>query len=128
MIIDFHGNCVRIHIEANELADGRVPITLPDGYSYEDIRIISVDNVNEIAPYLNISNNVSYHIPPVNAHSPSTIDLYVPNISQVAEVRFIIEKFGQIPDPDYFNNVFEPISVTGDDGNKYNVIPSDQFK
>lgn len=25
-------------------------------------------------------------------------------------------------------NNFEPILVTGDDGNEYNVIPSDQFK
>lgn len=25
-------------------------------------------------------------------------------------------------------NAFKPILVTADDGNKYNVIPSDQFK
>lgn len=29
---------------------------------------------------------------------------------------------------DYFTNPFEPILVTGDKGNKYKVIPSDQFK
>lgn len=28
----------------------------------------------------------------------------------------------------YFNGPFDPILVTGDDGNEYNVIPSDQFK
>ena len=28
----------------------------------------------------------------------------------------------------YFDNAFEPILVTGDDGKEYNVIPSDQFK
>lgn len=31
-------------------------------------------------------------------------------------------------DANYFNKAFEPILVTGDDGNTYNVIPSDQFK
>lgn len=30
---------------------------------------------------------------------------------------------------DYFSYIpFAPISVTGDDGNTYSVIPSDQFK
>lgn len=38
------------------------------------------------------------------------------------------EKFGQIPDAHYFDNAFEPILVTGDDGHEYNVIPSYQFK
>lgn len=33
-----------------------------------------------------------------------------------------------IPDPHYFDKAFEPILVTGDDGNEYNVIPSDRFK
>mgnify|MGYP001095926717 CR=1 FL=1 len=27
-----------------------------------------------------------------------------------------------------FDKAFEPILVTGEDGNEYNVIPSDQFK
>lgn len=40
----------------------------------------------------------------------------------------IVIYFGQIPDPHYFDKAFEPILVTGDDGNKYKVIPSDQFK
>lgn len=39
-----------------------------------------------------------------------------------------IEKFRQIPDPNYFNSAFDPILVVGDDGQEYNVIPSDQFK
>lgn len=41
---------------------------------------------------------------------------------------FLITKFGQIPDSHYFDEAFEPILVTGDDGDKYNVIPSDHFK
>lgn len=39
-----------------------------------------------------------------------------------------IEKFGQIPNPNYFATAFEPILVKGDDDKEYNVIPSDQFK
>lgn len=27
-----------------------------------------------------------------------------------------------------FDSAFEPILVMGDDGNKYNIIPSDQFE
>lgn len=46
----------------------------------------------------------------------------------IHEIKFNIEKFGQIPDPHYFDNAFKPILVTGDDGNQHYVIPSDQFK
>lgn len=37
-------------------------------------------------------------------------------------------KFGQIPDRQYFDTAFTPILVTDDNGNEYHVIPSDQFK
>lgn len=50
------------------------------------------------------------------------------NVFRGNYIRILIEKFGQIPDSHYFDKTFEPILVTGDDGNKYNVIPSDQFK
>lgn len=50
------------------------------------------------------------------------------NLSIPAEVRILIEKFGQIPDTHYFDTTFKPILVTGDDGKEYNMIPSDQFK
>nr|DAI25622.1 MAG TPA: hypothetical protein [Caudoviricetes sp.] len=43
-------------------------------------------------------------------------------------IRITLTKFGQLPDLHYFDAAFEPILVTGDDGNEYNVIPSDQFK
>lgn len=36
------------------------------------------------------------------------------NITKRAEIRFTIEKFGQIPDKTYFKNAFTPILVTGD--------------
>lgn len=35
---------------------------------------------------------------------------------------------GVVFDPHYFDTIAKPILVTGKDGNKYNVIPSDQFK
>lgn len=128
MLTEFRGNCIRIYISANEVTNKRVPITLPDGYSYESIRILYLSNITELVPYFLISANGSYHIPPVNCHSPSTLNLLVGDISKVAEIRILIEKFGQIPDSHYFDKAFEPILVTGDDGNEYNVIPSDQFK
>lgn len=124
----FISNYIRIYIDPNELTNKRVLITLPDGYSYEHIHILYVHNITEIMPFFTIVNNQSYHIPPVNSHSPSTLNLLVTDISAYAEIRILIEKFGQIPDAHYFDKVFEPILVTGEDGNEYKVIPSDQFK
>lgn len=128
MLNEFRGNYIRIYIAANEFTTKRVPITLPDGYSYENIHILYLNNISELVPYFSIMNNSSYHIPPVRSHSPSTFNLLLNDLSVNAEVRILIEKFGQIPDAHYFDNIFKPILVTGDDGNKYNVIPSDQFK
>ena len=124
----FRGNYIRVYIEANELTNNRVPITLPDGYSYESIHILYLSNITELVPYFLITARNSYHIPPVNSHSPCTINILVNNLSASAEIRILIEKFGQIPDAHYFDKTFEPILITGEDGNKYNVIPSDQFK
>lgn len=125
---EFRGNCVRIAIDANEFPNGIVPITLPDGYSYETIRILYQENIKELVPYFILAVNNTYHIPPVRSHSPSTFTLLMSNPAKGAEIRILIEKFGQIPDSHYFDKAFEPILVTDDDGNKYNVIPSDQFK
>lgn len=123
----FRGNCIRIYIDPNELTNRRVPINLPDGYSYESIRIIYLSNITELVPYFTITHN-SYHIPPIRSHSPCNFNLLVTDLSKSAEIRILIEKFGQIPDPNYFNSAFDPMLVVGDDGQEYNVIPSDQFK
>lgn len=64
----------------------------------------------------------------VNSKSPCTIKVSRIDDTKLARLRFSIEKFGQIPNIDYFNKAFDPILVVGDDGNEYNVIPSDQFK
>jgi hypothetical protein len=124
----FRGNWIRIYIEANELTTNRVLITLPDGYSYETIHILYLHNITEIHHYFLVNNNNVYHIPPVNSHSPCTLDLLVTNTAEKAEIRILIEKFGQIPDSHYFDNAFEPLLVTGEDGKEYNMIHSDQFK
>lgn len=124
----FKGNCIRIYIKANEFTNNRVPITLPAGYSFESIHVTYLENISELAPYFLITNNSVYHFPPVKSHSPSTFNLLVTNLNAKAEIRIVIEKFGQIPDSHYFDDAFKPILATGDDGNEYNVIPSDQFK
>lgn len=123
-----HGNNVRIYVEAKEFTTNRVHVKLPDGYSYESIHITYLSNISEIQRYVLVNTNNTYIFPPVRSHSPSDFDLLVKDPSIKAEIRLVIEKFGQIPDPHYFDNAFAPILVTGDDGNKYNVIPSDQFK
>lgn len=126
MIVVCKGTFIFIHIDANELLDGHTTIQLPDGYSYERIYVNSLLNINinpqQVKEYTRIT------FPPVNCKSPSTISIVVLNNTQKAEMKLTIEKFGQIPDPHYFDNTFEPISITGDDGNEYKVIPSDQFK
>lgn len=122
------GNMVQVFLEATESTNHTVKITLPNGYSYETIRILYLDNITEIAPFCPVSSGNAYHFPTINSCSPSILNLWVSDGSKVATIRFSIEKFGQIPDPNYFDNAFEPILVTGDDGNEYKMIPSDQFK
>lgn len=121
-------NTVRIVIEPNEVTNNRVHVELPDGYSYESIHITYITNISEIKKYVLVNSNNTYVFPPVRSHSPSDFDLLLKDLSLRSEIRLVIEKFGQIPDPNYFDTAFAPILVTGDDGNEYNVIPSTQFK
>lgn len=75
-----------------------------------------------------ITNNaVTLRFPPVRSKNPNVINPLFDNTKK-QRFTFIITKFGQIPDPHYFDKAFEPILVVGDDGKKYNTIPSDQFK
>lgn len=127
MSVDINGNHIRIAFEAKELTKNRVQITLPDGYSYETIHSTYSTNINEIAKFV-LSTTGVYTFPPVKSHSPSTFNILVADLAKRAEIRIVIEKFGQIPDPHYFDRAFDPILVVGDDGQEYNVIPSDQFK
>lgn len=127
-MIQYSGNFMRIYFKANELPKQHTTIQLPKGYSYERLHINAAFNVRELVPYMSIVTGDTITFPVVNNKSPSTISIYVPDITKEAEIRITIEKFGQIPDIHYFDTVFEPILVRGDDGKEYNVIPSDQFK
>lgn len=127
MTIDYHGPSIHINIEANELSNGHTIIQLADGYTYERIFIHYVDNI-QLEPFLVLRGNEDITYPVVNSKSPSILPLFILDTTKRADIRFTIEKFGQIPDTHYFDKAFEPILVTGEDGNEYNVIPSDRFK
>lgn len=122
MTLHVYGNSLLYEFTENEPIN---TITLPDGYSYERINI--TESTNIYAVNQNSSNRI-LTFPPVNSKSPSIIILSRADKSKISRLRFSIEKFGQIPDPHYFDKAFNPILVTGDDGKEYNVIPSDQFK
>jgi hypothetical protein len=128
MIFNVKGNVCRVYIPAKEVSAGRVDIDLPDGYSYKTILITYNKNVIEINNSVTIVSGTSYTFPIVNSSSPCAISLYIPTPNADAELRFIIEEFGQKPNPNYFDKAFVPILVTGDAGKEYKVIPSDQFK
>lgn len=128
MTIEYYGPCIRIHYDANELSSPNVSVQLPDGYTYETIYINFAGNISSLVPTININKGDHLTFPIVNSRSPSILYITVSDITRAAELGLTIEKFGQIPDPHYFDEAFEPILVTGEDGNKYNVIPSDQFK
>lgn len=121
------GNMIALNFNANELTSNNFIYKLPDGYSFHQLKIVGLNNVVIINTNMNLSTN-TYVFPIVNGKSPSIISMFIPDTSKPTYVRIMIEKFGQIPDAHYFDKAFDPILVTDDDGNKYNVIPSDQFK
>lgn len=122
MTVAYFWPCIRIHFIANEIPTGHTYVQLADEYSYERLFINQLTNITELY------NGAQLTFPPVNCKSPSRLYLYIPDPTKEADIRLTIEKFGQIPDAYYFDKAFDPILVTGNDGNKYNVIPSDQFK
>ena len=128
MIINTYGNIIYISYAASEASAHEQKITLPDGYSYEDILVVDSNNISTVQNRLLANSNVHMIFPPINSKSPCTFFLYITDLTKIASIRILICKFGQIPDANYFNEAFKPILVVGNDGNKYNVIPSDQFK
>lgn len=120
------GNAIEVTFDANEPAQYGY-ITLPDGYSFEQITLLSANNCYPINK-LSSTFLGKRTFPPVNSKSPCQLSYSIVDTTKAASFRAIIEKFGQIPDIHYFDKPFEPILVTGDDGKEYNVIPSDQFK
>ena len=128
MQIDVSGNVIEISIPANELSSNDVVAHLPDGYSYRKIFTITSTNVNSIQKGILSTSGRIYHFPVVNGSSPCTFKLRISDVKKFAYIAILIEKFGQKPDIHYFDTAFEPILVTGKDGEEYNMIPSDQFK
>lgn len=122
-----NGCNITLKLAANELTSNDYVYILPSGYTINTINITGLTNIEAINRAL-IQRNNRLVFPVVNSKSPSYITLYITDLTKAAEIRFTIEKFGQIPDAQYFDKAFKPILVTGDDGKEYNVIPSDQFK
>ena len=127
MLVDYKGPTVAVKIDENEAKSKYVNITLADGYSYEQIKILNIVNISEIVPYCSITKNTSIKYPPINSKSPCVLSLRIIDPTKQAICSISIEKFGQIPDINYFHTKIAPILVTGDDGNDYHIIPSDQF-
>ena len=119
----YRGNSILITIEPGD----STIVELVEGYSFERIHITNISNIWGIYETA-ISNNQVLTFPPVKSKSPYILQINTIKEAEKAILRFDIEKFGQIPDPHYFDKNFEPILVPGDDGNAYPVIPSDQFK
>lgn len=127
MTITYHGNFVYIATVVGDVSG--TPITLKDGYSIDTIVITYNHGITGLGYSMPIPSGagITIKFPPINSHSPSVIaPIFSSNTNNA--ICFSITKFGQIPDPHYFDTNFEPILVTDDDGNKYPVIPSDQFK
>lgn len=125
MTIQYHGNIVDIKYDAGDTSGAAV--TLIDGYSIEEMTIIYNTGIYGLTyggPFMITTTN--FHFPPVHSKSPNVIKPLFDN-TKAQRLTFVITKFGQIPDPNYFKTAFKPILVTGNDGKEYNVIPSDQF-
>lgn len=126
MTINYYGNVVDIKFDKTDSSGAA--ITLIDGYSIEEMTIISNSGIYGLFRGAPISTTTEHlRFPPVHSKSPNVIHPFFDDTKE-QRFTFIITKFGQIPDPNYFNKAFEHILVTGDDGKEYNVIPSDQFK
>lgn len=126
MTIKYYGNIVDIKFDKNDSSGAA--ITLIDGYSIEEMTIINNTGIYGLIFGAPIKQTTVYlRFPPVHSKNPNVI---APLFDNTKEQRFtfLITKFGQIPDPNYFAKAFAPILVKGDDGKEYNVIPSDQFK
>lgn len=127
MTNSINGCNITVKLAANELTSNDYVYILPSGYSINTVCFTYLRNVEYICRAF-IQRNTRLVFPAVNSKSPSYLTLYITDITKDTEIRFTIEKFGQIPDSNYFDSAFKPILVKGDDGKEYNVIPSDQFK
>lgn len=125
MTINYLGNLVDIKFATGDVSGKS--ITLDYGYSIEEMTIINNTGIYGIFHGAPISKTtVNLRFPPVRSKNPNVIAPIFDN-DKDQRFTFFITKFGQIPDPHYFDKAFEPILVVGDDGKQYKSIPSDQF-
>ena len=125
MTVDYRGNFIIIRYSAGETS---APFQLADGYSFETIAVVGANNINVIFNEITFAVGFPMTFPPVKSKSPCVLNPIIVDKTKSSYLRILIYKFGQIPDPYYFDKAFEPILVTGEDGKEYNVIQSDQFK
>lgn len=126
MTIKYYGNIVDIKFDTTDKSG--VNIALIDGYSIEEMTIVHNSGIYGLiygCPIYQTTENLRF--PPVHSKNPNMIAPLFDN-TKSQRFTFIITKFGQIPDPHYFDKAFEHILVTGEDGKKHKAIPSDQFK
>ena len=127
-IYNINGPFIHISFNANELSNSDITIPLQGGYSYKRIFINRVINISSLFLNIDIHTGDRLTFPVVNSKSPSTLRLFIPDRSKAAEIRLTIEEFGQIPDEHYFDKAFDAITIKGNNGNNYPIIPSEQFK
>ena len=125
MTIGYRGNLIMLRYAAGEVPR---PLQLKDGYSFDTITVLDADNISVINTDISFVIGSIMRFPPINSKSPCTFNPIKIDNSKSAYVRILIMKFGQIPDPHYFDGSFKSILVKSDDGEDHNVIPSDQFK
>lgn len=126
MTINYYGNVIDIQFDTTDSSG--TAITLINGYSIEEMTIIKNSGIYGLLMGVPISTTTEkLRFPPVRSKNPNVIKPLFDNTKK-QRFTFIITKFGQIPDPHYFDKAFEPILVVGNDGKNYKVIPSDQFK
>lgn len=128
MLIDYKGPTIGIVLDENESESDYVNITFADGYTYEQIKLMYLSNIDEILPYNRVPVGTSIKYPPINSRSPYVLTVHLIDKTKAAACGITIEKFGQLPDINYFHNRIAPILITGEDGEEYNAILSDQFK
>lgn len=134
MITKVHGNRIIFILQENDEIS-TIPYTLPDGYSIHKMLVTSSGDFmlydNAVSPN-SIQPNIITTFPIVNSTSPNSFNLKINKKTIGASIVINIFEFGQIPNPNYFNNTFEPILVTTNDENnhavEYNMIPSTQFE
>lgn len=75
------GNILWYSFAANESTANIHSITLPDGYSFESVMVISSDNISSFQSYLIPAANANYNFPPINSHSPCPLRIYIRDVN-----------------------------------------------